>query len=287
MTTAEPISLPVRRRPAAASAPLQRAHGEARLTVRADGEATRIVENFQSGSARLRFPRVRGNAPLEAVLVNTAGGVTGGDRLAYSVSAAPAARAVITTQAAERIYRRSTGTATIATTLLVDDGATLEWLPQETIIFDGAALARSLKADVASTGQLLAVEAIVLGRSAMGETVREARIADSWRIHRDGKLVFAEGLRLDGDSTAIMSGAATGGGATALATIVLVAADATDRIDAARAALQDGAGESGVSAWNGILVARLIAAGGEALRADLVRLLETLRGAPLPRLWSC
>lgn len=284
MTTADPIALPRR---SLAPPPLQRARGEVRLKVRVDGTKTRLFENYQAGAAKLRFPRVASDGPLEAVLVNTAGGITGGDRMRTRIVVGDGARALVTTQAAERVYRRNAGTAIVATELSLGPGAALDWLPQETIVFDRSALQRSLQADIAGDARLLAVEAVVLGRAAMSEAVRTAAVTDSWRIRRDGKPVFADSLRLDGDAAAIMAGRATGGGARALATVVLVAPDAIGRVDAARATLQDGAGESGVSAWNGMLVARLVAADGETLRAGLIRLIETLRGRPMPRLWSC
>jgi urease accessory protein len=121
----------------------------------------------------------------------------------------------------------------------------------------------------------------------MGEVVTIAILADRWRIRRGGRMVFADGLRFDGDTTRILAGGATGGGATALATLVLVAPDAEARLETARVALADGTAEAGVSAWNGLLVARLIAKGGAPLRTSLVRLIESLRGVPMPRVWNC
>ncbi len=121
----------------------------------------------------------------------------------------------------------------------------------------------------------------------MGEATRDVTVRDTWRIRRGGRLVFADGLRLDGDTTAALSGTATGNGARALATVVLIAPEAESAIDQARAALIDSGGEAGVSAWNGMLVARLIATDGQTLRADVTRLIETLRGLPMPRVWTC
>jgi urease accessory protein len=266
---------------------LERARGEARVAFeRAEGR-TRISELFQSGSAKLRFPRVEGGLAPEAVLLNTAGGVTGGDRLSFAVSVGEGAHAVATTQAAERIYRRHEGIGEIETTLSVAPGAHLDWLPQETIFFDRSALSRTLVADVAADATLLAAETIVLGRAAHGEIVRDCTLRDAWRIRRDGRLVFADGFRFDGDATAIMSGRATGSGATAFATLVYVAPDAEARLDAARAALDGATAEAGASAWNGLLTARLLAADGQALRAALVRLVESLRGTKMPRVWNC
>jgi urease accessory protein len=280
-------SLSVRQAPPPEPALLQRARGSARVSLRADGGTTRLVENYQAGSTKVRFPYRLASDPLEVVLLNTAGGVTGGDHLSYAVTAGPAARGVATTQAAERVYRRSAGTARIETTLRVEAEAALDWLPQETIVFDNSAFSRMLAADVDPRGSLLAVEAIVLGRAAMGETARNIGATDTWRIRRGGSLLFADGLRLDGDSTRILAGKATGAGATALATLVLVAPDAEARIDTARAALASAGSEAGASAWNGMLVARLLATTGQRLRTDLIRLIEALRGAPMPRVWQC
>jgi urease accessory protein len=267
---------------------LERARGFARIAVRADADGrTRLDRLYQSGSTKVRLPRVPVDAPLQAILLNTAGGITGGDELGCEIMVGDGAAAVVATQAAERIYRRSAGSAAVATSLSVGPGARLDWLPQETILFDRSSLERRLTADVHQTGTLLAVEAIVLGRAAMGETVRQAGLNDIWRIGRDGRLVFADGFRFNGDATAIMAGAGTGGGATAFATVILVAPNGSAKLEAARAALNDSVGEAGVSAWNGVLIARLLAATGQVLRGDLIRLIETLRGEAMPRVWSC
>ncbi len=274
-------------RPSRPPAVLERALGIARLAVHATDGVTRLAENYQSGSAKIRFPRPTTGEPFPAVFINTAGGITGGDRFAWRAAVGAEAGATVSSQAAERIYRRSSGDATIATVLTVADGGTLDWLPQETILFDRSSLKRTLTVDVAPSARLLAVESIVLGRAAMGEVARDVTVRDSWRIRRGGRLVFADGLRLDGDTTATLSGTATGRDARALATVVLVAPEAESAIDRARAALIESAGEAGVSAWNGMLVARLIAGDGQGLRADVIRLIETLRGLPMPRVWNC
>jgi urease accessory protein len=270
-----------------ASIPFERARGLARIAIRADADGhSRLDRLYQSGSAKVRLPRVPVGAPIQAILLNTAGGVTGGDELTCEVVVGDGAAAVIATQAAERIYRRTEGSALIATGLSAGAGARLDWLPQETILFDRSSLQRRLTADVNQTGRLLAVETVVLGRAAMGEVVRQARLNDVWRIRRNGRLIFADGCSIEGDATAVMAGRATGNGAAAFATVILVAPDAETKLDQARAALAD-AGEAGVSAWNGMLVARLLAPTGQALRDDLIRLLEALRGEPMPRVWSC
>jgi urease accessory protein len=266
---------------------LERARGAARIAFAASGGTTRLAENFQSGSAKARFPRPRGGRPPEVVLLNTAGGVTGGDHLTYAVTVGDNAHATATTQAAERIYRRSTGIARVDTTLTVGANASLEWLPQETILFDRSALRRTLSADLTPSSRLLAVESIVLGRAAMGEQIRSAALSDNWRIRRDGRPIFADGLRFDGDSVAVLANGATGGGASTIATLVLVAPDAEASLDRARAALEEAPCEAGASAWNGMLVARFAGADAQSLRTTLIRLIEALRGVTMPGTWQC
>jgi urease accessory protein len=131
------------------------------------------------------------------------------------------------------------------------------------------------------------VESVVLGRAAMGETVRNASVVDSWRIRRGGRLVFADTTRLRGEVDRAMAGGATAKGGAAFATISLVGPEAESLLGSAREALQDAPGEGGASAWNGMLVARIVAPGGQALRATMIRLIEALRGRPMPRVWSC
>lgn len=265
----------------------RRARGRVRLGfVSVDGK-TRLDTCYQSGSAKVRLPRPAPNAITEAVLLNTAGGLTGGDHLVYEVQCGRGSRAAVSSQAAERIYRRVAGEARVETRLTAGARARLDWLPQETIVFDSSALSRRLEADVAADATLLATESIVLGRSAMGETAPNVVVNDSWRVRRDGRLVFADGFRLNGNAGAITAGGAAGAGAMAFATLILLAPDAEAHLEAAREVLADCQGEGGASAWNGRLVARLIASSGEALRNDLVALVERLRGGAMPRVWNC
>ena len=268
--------------------PLQRARGAAMVRVRAElGGATRLERLFQDGCAKIRLPRSAqvaavGAEGVEAVLINTSGGMTGGDRLAWSAEAGAGARLTLTTQACEKIYRAQDDRAEVAVALNAGSGALIEWLPQETILFDGGALERRLEADLASGARLLAVEAVVLGRTAMGERVRRGLLRDRWRIRRAGRLVFAEELRLDGDLAGLSARPTALAGACAFATLLWVADEAEAALPAVRAALGPG---GGASAFDGKLVARIVAKDGLALRRALLPALEALRGHPLPRVW--
>ena len=274
--------------PASSSRPiLQRAVGAARVSVTAGPPAgARLRRLFQQGSAKIRFSS-RGGAS-EAVLVNTAGGVAEGDRFSWGASLGPGARQTVTTQACEKVYRgggdEAAAPAEVQVSLKIGPGARLDWLPQETILFDRARLDRRFDADLAEDGRLLALEAVVLGRRAMGETVNRARLHDRWRVRRAGRLVFADDVRLNGPMPPLAAAKALLAGAGAYASLLLVEPDAEGRLDAIRPLLPQG---SGASAWGGKLFCRLLAADGLSLRRILIPVLDALRGGePLPRLWT-
>jgi urease accessory protein len=259
-----------------------RARGRVELTVHAAEGATRLARVREEGSLRVRFPSApRGGA--EAMLLNTAGGMAGGDRFGVAVQVEQDAALSATTAAAEKIYR-SLGPATeMQVALTIEAGATLWWLPQETILFDRARLDRAITADVADGGRLCIAEAAVFGRAAMGETVAAGAFFDRWRIRRGGRLVYAEGVRLEGRMVAAMQRSACAGGATAIATVLMVPGDDC-MIAAVRAREPAFLGEVGGSAWNGIAAVRLLAREASWLRHDLAIVLTAL-GVPLPRLW--
>ena len=260
-----------------------RAAGRIVLAVEASGGATRRSRVREEGPLRVRCPGPPA-AELEAVIMNTAGGVAGGDRLELDVAVGPGGRLVVTTAAAEKVYRTLEPAAAINVRLAVDAGAALAWLPQETILFDRARLERSIEIDVAADAQLLVAEAIVFGRSGMGETVADGRLLDRWRLRRERHLIHAEATRLDGPVADKLAAPAVANGAVAVATVLAVPAD--EGIAAGVRALRAGfRGEVGVSAWNGLAVVRLCAADGTALRHDLAAVITAIRGPPLPRLW--
>jgi urease accessory protein len=266
---------------------LQRAKGEARIAVdRPPQGGHRIVGLRQSGAAKIMCPRNHMDEACEAVLLNTAGGLAGGDRLRWEASAGRDAKLRVTTQTAERVYRSNSGDALVETCLRADAGATLEWLPQETILFDGGRLSRTLSIELAEDAQLLAVEAIVLGRRAHGERVRSGSLRDHWRVRRGGRLIYADSVRMDGGIAALLDRAATFGGAQSFATLLL-AGPAQMPIDDLRALLPTGDGlEAGASALPHVTVVRMLATHGDVLRPALARLLYVLRGATLPRVWQ-
>jgi urease accessory protein len=261
-----------------------RAVGRIAFTVAAGPGGSRRGRVHESGSLRVRFPNGISHAALEAVIVNTGGGMTGGDRFDIDIEVGAGARLTVTTAAAEKIYRSLGPDTDIDVKLDVGPDGALAWLPQETIVFDQARLRRSIDVELACDANLLLAEAAVFGRSAMGETVVEGHFFDRWRVRVGGALVFAETLRLDGDIAQRLAQRAVASGGVAVASVIKYPGNDADA--AAIRAMQDHfAGEVGVSAWNGLVVARLVAADGAALRRDLVAVLTALDAAPLPRLW--
>ena len=260
-----------------------RAIGAISLAVRESGGIMRRSRLREEGSLRVRCPGPA-STELEAIIVNTAGGVAGGDRLKLDVSVERGARLVVTTAAAEKVYRTLEPAAAIEVTLCLGTGARLAWLPQETILFDRARLRRAIDIDLAADAQLLLAEAIVFGRGGMGETVKDGFLFDRWRLRRDGRLMHAEAMRLDGGVSARLAQGAVAKGGTAVATVLVVPGEEATA-DKVRALGDQLRGEVGASAWNGLAIVRLCASDGQALRHDLIAVLGALRGTALPRLW--
>lgn len=276
------VTSPSERLPADTGA-LQRAAGTARVSFVANPRGTMLGTLFQDGAAKIRLPRTYG-PEAEAVLINSAGGLTGGDRLAFAVDVGAGASAVATTQAAEKVYRSAGGSAEVAVDLRVGKDGRLDWLPQETILFDQADLRRRIEADLAPGSVLLAVEAVIFGRRAMGEVVEAGALHDRWRIRQDGRLIHADDIRMTGNIDLLARRGAVLAGAGAMASILYVGPDAGRHLDAVRAALGEG---GGASAFAGKLTARVVAPEGLALRRMLVPALAALRGFRLlPKVWQ-
>lgn len=261
-----------------------RANGRIALSVAATHGLTRRARVHEAGSLRVRFPNSSDAGGLDAVLVNTAGGMTGGDKFELDLDIGAGARLSLTTAAAEKVYRSLGPDTNVAIELTVGDGAALAWLPQETILFDRVRLRRTIDIELAGKAQLLLAEAIVFGRAAMGESVSVGHLLDRWRVRRDGALIFAETLRIDGAVAQQLTERSVAAGGAAMATVLIISDD-EEAVAAVNAMQQNFEGEVGVSAWNGLALARLVAPNGAALRRDLAMIATAWSATPLPRLW--
>ncbi|AJE48112.1 urease accessory protein UreD [Celeribacter indicus] len=261
---------------------MQRVKGHAAVVMGARG----LVDLAQSGSAKAMLPKVHGPVP-EVVFLNTSGGLTSGDRLAYRLEAGAGTALTGTTQTAERAYAATADgpDASVQVALSAGAGARLDWLPQETILFDRARLSRRTTAEIAGDARFLFVETVVLGRAAMGETVRRLHLRDRREVRRAGRLEFLEPLEIDAALLALRDHPVTLNGARAIATIGLFERGAEALADLLKPLSRDGV-RTGVSGWNGKLVIRAEAADGYPLRRYVAEALTTIRRAPLPRVWQ-
>lgn len=262
----------------------QRAIGKASLRVNCDEVGvTRLKDLRQEGSMRLVFPRST-QQTVDAVILNTAGGVTGGDFFAIEANVDEYARLSLTTQAAERIYCAATEDfGQLQNKLTVADNAQLYWLPQETILFDGCRLKRRLDVDLSNTARFLMLEPLVFGREASGEDLKSCVFSDRVSITCDGSPIYIDGIQLDGGITKNLRQRAVGNTARALANIVLFDRDATQLLDPVRALLPASAGASLIG--ENLLVVRMLARDSFDLRTALLPILTLLTNNTVPKNW--
>ena len=262
---------------------MQRSRGEAAVRLRLDAGRVRLVDLRQQGSAKAILPRV--GAVPEVVFLNTSGGLTGGDRLSYAVALGEGVQATATTQTAERAYRAASGTARVDVALEVGADGWIDWLPQETILFDASSLDRRTRIDLGAGAGCLALEAVVLGRHAMGEVVGTLAFRDRREIRRDGRVLHLEPLVLD--AAALAAGRSVLGGARCFGSLVMVAPGVADVLGPLRRVLDEPGVAAAASAFDGRLVLRIMAGDGWPMRRQIARALSVLRrGAVLPRVWQ-
>ena len=272
---------------------LQRAEGSCRIVLGSSERGTRVMDVYQKSPIRVLFPRTAGLQVEEAVLVNTSGGIAGGDRLESNVTAVDHASIAVTTQAAEKVYRAISASAHITTTLRTRDAAKLAWLPQETIVFNGARVCRSTVIEVSTGSELLALEWLVLGRAAHGEKISVGHIVDSWRVMRDGRLVWADSFRATDDVFPHLSRKALLSDCTALATLLFFGPNLEERLQFLRDLASSLECQCAGTLVGGLMVVRFAAKVSGDLRAALRIVLQQfgdqLASGPfrVPKMWSC
>jgi len=260
------------------------------------GNVTRLTHLYQRDPLRVLFPTPVANDAAMAVIVTTSGGLVAGDRLDVAVTLASGAAAHVTAAAAEKIYRSIGPTTTIAQSLSIAAGASLEFLPPETILFDGARLRRETTIELGPDAGFLGGDIVVFGRRAHGERFANGFLREVWQVRREGKLVWGDALHLEDDIAGIVDHAACFGGAAAFATMILSPPRQDPRIllDRARAiqsASVAGPMRAGVTAIAGLVIARWLAADTALLRRAYADLACHFRCAAfglaprLPRLW--
>jgi urease accessory protein len=272
---------------------LQRAEGSCRIVVGSSEKGARLIDVFQKSPIRVLFPRVNAGGIEEAVLINTAGGIAGRDRLTYHVTAVAEASIAVTSQAAEKLYCALDEPAHIATKLTANAGAKLAWLPQETIAFNRARLRRVTEVDLSSGAELLALEWLVLGRAAHGEEMVGGNICDSWRVKKDGRLVWADTFRLTDEIFPHLPRKALLGRYKAIGTLIYSGPLLGARLDFLRAIASSLGCHCATTSVGGLIVLRFAAEASFDLRCAVRNFLEQfgreLGPGPfrVPKMWSC
>jgi len=276
----------------AAAPTLSGVHGVARIAYAADGGTSRLALLDQRNPLRVLFPRPLAGDPPTAALVTTSGGLVGGDRLDIDVSVGSDAAALVIGQAAEKVYRSLGPDCLVNVTLDVSPRGWLEWLPQETILFEGARLRRQTTLDVSQGGRALAGEMLVFGRVARGETMTQGLVRDAWTVRCDGRLVWMDALHMEGEDIAYCLSAPAGfAGGRASATAVYAGADAAAWLDLARALTAQEGVRAGATLCGTVLVMRWLGAEPAKVRTAFEKFWTGFRAAVadlpprLPRLW--
>ena len=277
------------------SGPVCWSDGAARVAVAADRGRTRLRDLYQSDPCRVLFPRPASGSPFEGIVVTTSGGIVGGDRIALRIEAGDNSVATFTTQAAEKIYRSAGPDSRIAIELTIGADSLLEWMPQETILFDGARLRRTTNIEVEPGSRLLCGEMIVFGRRARGETFTRGFFYDSWRITEGGRLIWADALHLADDIEATMNRTSSFDGAAALGTLVYRADNARRHLDNVREFLRDSPDDRCMAAatcLDSLLIMRFLGSDAAATRRAVANFWSAFRVAVLdlpvrlPRVWE-
>ncbi len=217
-------------------------------------------------------------------MVNTAGGITGGDRFSVDVTVQADAGLTITTQASERAYASAgIDCGRITGTLRVENGGLINWLPQETILFNNCHLGRSLCVELEQNARALICEPVIFGRKLMGESLSNAQFTDRLEITRNGKPIYLDHVKLCGNVEQALARPHTAAGNHAMVSLVYVAPDAEAHLSTIRSLLPGTGAASLVQ--EGLLVCRMLAPDGYLLRKHLLPVLNHLTQNKLPRCW--
>jgi urease accessory protein len=272
---------------------LQRAKGLCRLVLNGSEAGNRIVDLYQRAPLRVMFPRVPHTSLSDIVLVNTGGGITGGDLLECSVTALPGASIGVTSQAAEKAYRALKEPAKVMAKLKVSETAKLAWLPQETIVFNQARLVRTTEIDISAGAEVLALEWLVLGRAARGERIIAGSITDGWLVRKDGRLIWADRFRVTDEAFSDLRRLALLSDCTAIGTMLYFGPEPEARLELLRHIAPTSECRCAPTLIAGLIVIRFAARTSFDLRLGVRRLLQQfsqeLGQGPfgVPRTWLC
>lgn len=260
-----------------------------------DSQRTALVRRRHSGPLQVQkalYPE--GPAVCHVAVLHPPGGIVGGDTLEIAIQAEPGAHAVLTTPGATRWYRTAAARASQRLVVRLDDGATVEWLPRENILFRGSAAAMALDVDLAEGARYLGWEILCFGRTASAERWDRGSLAMDSRVRIDGRLAWAEQARIDAQDGFAASPVGLAGHPVSA---TLLAAGIAVQPPLLQACRESASGadpaQRGVTVLPGVMVARYLGASAEDAFEWFAQLRSLLRPAWLgcagvrPRLWAC
>lgn len=252
-------------------------------------ERTRLVHRRHYGPLVLQRPFYPEGAPCHVYLLHPPGGIVGGDRLELHVHCDAAAHALITTPAANKFYRSAGATARQSQTLHVSAGATLEWLPQEQILFQGARVDTITRVELAPSARFIGWEMTCLGRPASGEGFEQGYLRQRLEIWRDGTPLLIERSRIEGGSSWMQARYGLGGHSVTGTLAAVGAGDA--HVAALREALPETAPVA-ATRLDDVVLLRYLGDSAEQARTLLNQAWQVLRPLLLersacePRIWK-
>lgn len=259
-----------------------------------DAGTTRLVERSHCGPLRVQKPLYpEGQRVCHAIVVHPPGGVAGGDELAITMRAGAGSAALVTTPGAGKWYKANGRHASQNVKIVVEEGASLEWLPQETIVFDAADVSLHTDVTLQAGATYLGGEILCFGRTASGESFRSGALAQRTLIRSEGRLVWFEQGKLAAGSTAMQSPLGLGGKtvcATFLAVGKTVPAALIASLREEIAACGDVA--FGVTQLKSVVAARYLGNSSEQAKAVMAMVWRALRpaftgrDAVVPRIWN-
>jgi urease accessory protein len=256
------------------------------------GERTVLAGRTHSGPLHIQKSlHPEGVGICHAVLVHPPAGIAGGDTLAIDVVAGAGAHALITTPGATKWYRSLRLPARQAVALELAAGSVVEWLPQESIVFDGANAHLSLAARLAGDAVLIGMETICLGRTAAGERFRSGFLSVLTDVARDGVPLWRERGEAHGGDPLLASPIGLAG-EPVTGTLFAVALHVDDALVDACREEKPAVGRGALTRLPGVLLARYLGPACEPCRQWMFRLWSRLRPALTgheairPRIWS-
>jgi urease accessory protein len=259
----------------------QRAHGKIDVKI----INNQVNKFYQSGSAKVFYPKCY-NEFNELVLVNTAGGITGGDLFIYNIDIQKS-KIFVTTQTAERAYKGYENSGQIKVNLSIDSDSSLFWIPQELILFDNCNLNRKIDVNLNIDSNFLLSETTIFGRTAMNENLEKGFFFDNWRIHVKDKLIHAEALSLSGDIKNILSGLATAQNNVSICNIFLYGKDfLKNELQLIKTIESFDMNYIAYSSWNDKMLIRIISKDAYYLKNIQKKILLCVSNNTIPKVWN-